>query len=226
MALAICIALMAAGCSGTEKAAMAGDAETNDIEEKTEEYTEEIEDVEDTSVAEPGVYAEFRQNDGTIEIIPIEGGITDSTVLPTFTCTFGDIIYGAQNSHEEERIFAKECCRDRPACMLVSEEFMAGKEHDAIVYSLSNLAAMANEFGSLEPVLNDVVYETGEDGRVTKSFYNVYFGSADKDGQIIYDNRARKWYVGDTEYSGSMDDEDTIAVWWTVFEHADGKEQE
>ncbi len=226
MALVICIALMATGCSGTEKAAMAGDAETNAIEENAEENTDITEEPEDTAVAEPGVYAELSQYDGTIEIIPVEGGITDSTVLPTFTCTFGDMINEAQNALEEGRVFPKEFFRDLTACMLVSEEFMAGKEHDAIVYSLSNLAAMANEFESLDPVLNDVVYETGEDGYVTKSFYNVYFGSADKDGQIIYDNQARKWYVGDTEYSGSMDDEDTIAVWWTVFEHADGKEQE
>ena len=40
MALVICIALMATGCSGTEKAAMAGDAETNAIEENAEENTD------------------------------------------------------------------------------------------------------------------------------------------------------------------------------------------
>ena len=134
MALVICIALMATGCSGTEKAAMAGDAETNAIEENAEENTDITEEPEDTAVAEPGVYAELSQYDGTIEIIPVEGGITDSTVLPTFTCTFGDMINEAQNALEEGRVFPKEFFRDLTACMLVSEEFMAGKEHDAIVY--------------------------------------------------------------------------------------------
>ena len=92
------------------------------------------------------------------------------------------------------------------------------------MYSLSTLAAMANEFWSLDPVLESVVYEASDDGYIAKSIYNVHFGSADKDGQIIYDNQARKWYLGDTEYSGSIDSKETLAVWWTVFEAADGKD--
>lgn len=56
--------------------------------------------------------------------------------------------------------------------------------------------------------------------------FSIFFSrSADKDGQIIYDNQARKWYLGDTEYSGSIDSKETLAVWWTVFETADGKDQ-
>ena len=34
IALAICIVMMTAGCSATEEAAMAGNSETSDIEEK------------------------------------------------------------------------------------------------------------------------------------------------------------------------------------------------
>ena len=93
------------------------------------------------------------------------------------------------------------------------------------MFSLSNLAAMANEFWSLEPDLKSVVYETSDDGSVAKSIYNVHFGSADKDGQIIYDNKARQWYLGDTAYSGSLDSEETIAMWWTVFDVANGDGQ-
>ena len=128
----------------------------------------------------------------------------------------------AQNALEEGRVFPKEFFRDLTACMLISEESMAGKEHDAIMYSLSTLAAMANEFWSLDPVLKNVVYELGDDGSVARSIYNVNFGSAGQDGQIVYDNRARQWYLGDAEYSGSIDDEETLAVWWTVFDIADG----
>ena len=50
----------------------------------------------------------------------------------------------------------------------------------------------------------------------------MHFGSADQDGQIIYDNQAGKWYLEDTEYSGSIDSKDTLAMWWTVFDIADG----
>ena len=219
MALIICVAMMAGGCSSKEEAAMTGDIETNDIEEEAEETTE------DTPVAAPGVYAELKRNDNSIEITPIPGGITDSTVLPTFKCTFGDMTDEAQNALEEGRSFPKEFFRDLTACMLISEESMAGKEHDAIMFSLSNLAAMANEFWSLEPDLKSVVYETSDDGSVAKSIYNVHFGSADKDGQIIYDNKARQWYLGDTAYSGSLDSEETIAMWWTVFDVANGDGQ-
>ena len=219
VALVICIALMAAGCSATEETAMESDANTNDIEEEAAETTE------DTPVAAPGVYAELKRNDSSVEITPVPGGITDSTVLPTFTCTFGDMTNEAQNALEEGRVFPKEFFRDLTACMLISEETMAGKEHDAIMYSLSTLAAMANEFWSLDPVLNNVVYEAADDGSIAKSIYNVHFRSADKDGQIIYDNQARKWYLGDAEYSGSIDSQETIAMWWTVFDIADGNIQ-
>lgn len=217
--LLICFTLMAAGCSGTDNAAMAGDTETNDMEENVTENTEE------TPAAEPGVYAVLKQYDNKIEITPVPGGITDSTVLPTFKCTFGDMTDEAQKALEEGRTFPKEFFRDLTACMLISEDQMAGKEHDAIMYSLSTLAAMANEFWSLDPALKTVEYEAGDDGRIEKSIYNVHFGSADKDGQIIYDNQARKWYLGDAEYSGSIDSEQTLAMWWTVFDVADGSNQ-
>ena len=181
------------------------------------------EKTEDAATA--GVYAELTQHDRTIEIVPVPGGITDSTVLPTFNCTFGDMTNEAQNVLEEGRIFPKEFFRDLTACMLVSEKSMEGKDHDAIMYSLTNLAAMANEFCSLDPVLKNVVYEVGDDGNITRSIYNVYFGSGDKDGQIVYYNQDRKWYLGEIEYSGSLDDEETLAVWWTVFDVADGNIQ-
>ena len=222
MALIICVVMMASGCSSTEETAMTGDVETNDIEEEAAENTEYT---EDTPAAAPGVYAELKRNDNSIEITPIPGGITDSTVLPTFTCTFGDMTNEAQNALEKGRVFPKEFFRDLTACMLISEETMAGKEHDAIMYSLSTLAAMANEFWSLDPVLNNVVYEAADDGSIAKSIYNVHFRSADKDGQIIYDNQARKWYLGDAEYSGSIDSEETLAMWWTIFDVADGNVQ-
>ncbi len=222
MALIICVAMMAGGCSSKEEAAMTGDAETNDIEE---EATVNTENTADTPVAAPGVYAELKRNDSSIEITPVPGGITDSTVLPTFKCTFGDMTNEAQNALEEGRVFPKEFFRDLTACMLISEETMAGKEHDAIMYSLSTLAAMANEFWSLDPVLNNVVYEAADDGSIARSVYNVHFGSADKDGQIIYDNQARKWYLGDAEYSGSIDSDETLAMWWTIFDVADGNVQ-
>lgn len=215
MALVICLALMAGGCSAKEETAPAGTAETGAVEENAAENT----------VDAAGVYAELTQNDTTIEITPIPGGITDSTVLPTFKCTFGDMTNEAQNALEEGRVFPKEFFRDLTACMLISEEMMAGKDHEAIMYSLTTLAAMANEFWSLDPALKNVVYETGDDGTVVRSIYNVHFGSGDKDGQIIYDNQTRKWYLGDAEYSGSIDSEDTLAVWWTIFDIADGNIQ-
>ena len=199
--LVICIALIATGCSGAEEAAMAGDMETNDIESKITEDTDNTESTEDAATTAPGVYAELKQYDKTIEITPIPGGITDSTVLPTFKCTFGDMTDGAQGALEEGRTFPKEFFRDLTACMLISEDRMAGAEHDAIMYSLSTLAAMANEFWSLDPVLKNVEYEVGDDGSIAKSIYNVHFGSADKDGQIIYDNQARKWYLGRISYN-------------------------
>lgn len=213
MALIICLTLMASGCSAKEETAPAGDAETSGIEENAAENTD------------TGVYAELTQNDSTIEITPIPGGITDSTVLPTFKCTFGEMTNEAQNALEEGRVFPKEFFRDLTACMLISEEMMAGKDHEAIMYSLTTLAAMANEFWSLDPALKNVVYETGDDGTVVRSIYNVHFGSGDKDGQIIYDNQTRKWYLGDAEYSGSIDSEDTLAVWWTIFDIANGDVQ-
>ena len=217
--LVLCIAVLAASCSMKEEAAMAGDIETNDIEEKASESTE------DAAAPTPGVYAEMKRYDNKAEITPVKGGITDNTVLPTFKCTFGDMTTEAQNALEEGRTFPKEFFRDLTACMLISEESMAGKEHDAIMYSLSTLAAMANEFWSMDPSLKSVVYEVADEGYVAKSIYNVHFGAADQDGQIIYDNQARKWYLGDAEYSGSIDSEDTLAMWWTVFDIADGNDQ-
>ena len=219
IALLICIALMAAGCSETEDAAMTGDTGTN----RSDEAASEAE--EDTPVAAPGVYAEMKQYDNKIEITPVPGGISDSTVLPTFRCTFGDMTDQAQNALNEGRTFPKEFFRDLTACMLISEAQMEGKEHDAIMYSLSTLAAMANEFWSMEPSLKNVEYEAGSDGSIVRSIYNVHFGSDGKDGQIVYDNQARKWYLGDTEYSGSIDSQETLAMWWTVFDIADGNGQ-
>ena len=219
VALLICLTMIATGCSVTEEAAMAGDIETNDIEEKTSENTE------DTAAPAPGDYAEIKRYDKKAEITPVPGGITDSTVLPTFKCTFGDMTTEAQNALEEGRTFPKEFFRDLTAGMLISEDSMAGKEHDAIMYSLSTLAAMANEFWSMDPSLKNVVYEVADEGYVAKSIYNVHFGAADQDGQIIYDNQARKWYLGDAEYSGSIDSQETIAMWWTVFDIADGNIQ-
>jgi hypothetical protein len=207
MVILACSVIMAlSGCSGTEQTNFAGDTDTNAVEENTAEITED-------AAPAPGVYADLIQNDKTIEITPIQGGITDSTVLPTFSCTFGDMTDEAQNALEEGNVFPKEFFRDLTACMLISEDFMEGKDHDAIMYSLTNLAAMANEFGPMDPALINVVYEMSDDGGVAKSIYNVHFAAADKDGQIIYDNQARKWYLGDTEYAGSIDSEQTLAIW-------------
>lgn len=218
VALIVCFALVASGCSTTDEADPAVGAAMNNIGESAAESTEE-------TVPAVGVYAELIRHDQTIEITPVEGGITDSTVLPTFKCTFGDMTSEAQNAREEGRVFPKEFFRDLTACMLISEEMMAGKDHDAIMYALSTLAAMANEFWSLDPVLKNVEYEIGDDGNVARSIYNVHFGTGDQDGQIIYDNQARKWYLGEAEYSGSIDSTETIAVWWTVFDVADGNIQ-
>lgn len=247
IALLICITLMAAGCSGSENAAMAGDSQTNDtqaeandnkadtndnktdtndMEEKTTDNGgSSAESKAETPAAVPGVYADYKQYDSKLEVTPIPGGITNSTVLPTFRCTFADMANEAQNALEQGRTFPKDFFRDLTACMLISEEQMQGKEHDAIMFSLSTLAAMANEFWSLEPVLKNVVYEAGTDGRVARTVYNVHFNSADKDGQIIYDNQARKWYLNETEYSSSLDNEQTIAMWWTVLDVANGDAQ-
>ena len=115
VALVICIALLAAGCSTKEEAAMDSDTETNAIEENVTENaadTAETADAADTAVTEDaattedaentapaaasGVYAEIKRSDKTVEITPIPGGITDSTVLPTFKCTFGDMTNEAQ----------------------------------------------------------------------------------------------------------------------------------
>ena len=217
--LVICIAMLATGCSVKEETAMESDIDANEIEEKETENTEEA------AAPAPGVYAEIKRYDKKIEIIPVQGGITDSTVLPTFKCTFGDMTDSAQKALEEGRTFPKEFFRDLTACMLVSEESMAGKEHDAIMYSLSTLAGLANEFWSMEPALKNIEYEVSDDGNIVRSIYNVHFGSADRDGQIIYDNQARKWYLGDAEYSGSIDSEETLAMWWTIFDIADGNDQ-
>ena len=231
IAVVMCIALMATGCSKTEEPAAIDDADTGDVaEEVTEDAAEEIaEEAADNTAASdaaaPGVYAVLEQVDNTIEITPVPGGITDSTVLPTFKCTFGDMTYEAQKALEEGRVFPADFFRDLTACTLISEEFLAGKEHDTIMYSVSTLAGLANEFWSMDPVLKNVVYELADDGSVAKSIYNVHFGAADQDGQIIYDNQARKWYLGDTEYSGSIDSQETIAMWWTVFDVADGNGQ-
>lgn len=219
IAFLICIALIAAGCSGKEEAAVTDDTQTNEIEEEAEATTE------DAAATAFGVYAEIKQQDNIIEITPVPGGIQDSTVLPTFNCTFGDMTSEAQRALEDGRAFPTEFFRDLTACMLISEEQMEGKEHDAIMYSLSTLAGLANEFGPMDPALMNVTYEVGSDGSIIKSTYNVYFGSSGQDGQIIYDNQARKWYLGDAEYSGSIDSEDTLAVWWTVFEVANGNDQ-
>ena len=223
IALILSFAMLAAGCSGTEEAAVTDDSQTNEIGENAEETAEDAS--EDAAAPAAGVYAELKQQGNMLEVTPVPGGITDSTVLPTFTCTFGDMTAEAQNALEEGRTFPSEFFRDLTACMLISEESMAGKEHDAIMYALSTLAAMANEFWSMEPELKNVTYETAEDGSITKSIYNVHYGASDQDGQIIYDNQARKWYLGDTEYSGSLDSDETIAMWWTVFDIANGNNQ-
>ena len=192
-------------------------------EGKNYDVTEDTEEAGMT--AEPGVYAVLEQLDNSIEVSPIPGGITDSTILPTFKCTFGDMTTGAQNALEEGRVFPKEFFRDLTACMLISEEQMAGKDHDAIMYALCSLAAMANEFWSLDPTLKNVVYEFTDDGQAAKSIYNVHFGAADKDGQIVYDNQNGKWYLDNAEYSGSLDSDQTLAIWWTIFDIADGNDQ-
>ena len=223
LALIMCVALTAAGCSGTGDTAAAAAPDMSDAANDAAEET--TDDTDSSAAAAPGVYAVLTQSGNNVEITPVPGGITDSTVLPTFKCTFGDMTDEAQKALEEGRVFPKEFFRDLTACMLISEEFMAGKEHDAVMYSLSTLAAMANEFYSLDPSLKNVVYELAEDGSVAKSIYNVHFGAADKDGQIAYDNRARQWYLGDAEYSGSIDSSETLAVWWTVFDVANGDVQ-
>ena len=101
MVILACSVIMAlSGCSGTEQTGFAGDTDTNAVEENTAEITED-------AAPAPGVYADLIQNDKTIEITPIQGGITDSTVLPTFSCTFGDMTDEAQNALEEGNIFPK-----------------------------------------------------------------------------------------------------------------------
>jgi hypothetical protein len=156
-----------------------------------------------------------------LEVVPVKGGITDNTVFPTFTCTFGDITNEIQSALEEGRIFPKEYFRDMLSCVLISSEELSKQSHEDILEQLTTSATLSNNFYASNPVLKKLIYDyRGETNRMT---YLTSMNNVDHDVAITVDLKEGKFYLDGVEYSSKALDDESFNIMNVVIRIANGE---
>ena len=254
ISLILCSALIisAAGCAGTSKSdpaaspeaayASADDAEsTRDSEAAAPESTEtpgdtasdETPAAASESMTAPAASASGTDEydaeyafvhvkfDGTNTIVIPNGTVNDDTVLYNDKTLGGLCDYIDSEVLEDGRTINRDFLYGLVAVEIVDPKLFASYEpfSMAMIYSLT----IANEFYGTDVSLTDMILDSTEN---TKQSFEVV--AEGKEDTWILDGHEKKFYLnnGSTEYTSTMFDAETMAVWSIVLDEYFGVSSE
>ena len=243
LAILICAALLicSAGCGADKKADAAPSAEETVAEEavaetpETEGSVAEAPAADETPAASSGaeetpyeeVIAEESEamagsgdydyqyafvnvkgsDDGKIYVYP-NGTVNDETVLYNDKTLGGLCDYVDEKVLEKGRTINREFLYDLVALQVIDPELIS--DYTSFNYAMSYCLTIANEFYSIDVDVKDLILDNKEE---TKQVFDVV--AAGKEDTWIFDGHEKKFYLnnGNTEYTSSMFDAQTMAVW-------------
>ena len=204
--------------STDQTAAADGALPTDSADEVVEEETA----VEETS---PGggamtyTYATAQYEGGKLLVIP-NGTVSDSTVLYNDKMLGGLCDYVDSKVLEDGRTINREFLYDLISVQVIDPQLYL--DYDSFSRVMCMCLTMANEFNSIDVRVKDLVLDSNEN---TKQVFEVT--AEGKDTSWILDGHTYQFYLndGNTEYTSSMFDPETLAVWSFVLDEYFGVEK-
>ena len=152
--------------------------------------------------------------DGTKNIVIPNGTVGDETVLYNDMTLGGLCDYIDSTVLEDGRTINRQFLYGLISVEVIDPSLFASYEQfsRAMIYSLT----IANEFYSIDVSLKDLIRDTAEN---TKQVFEVV--AEGKEDSWILDGHENRFYLnnGDTEYSSTMFDPETMAVWSVVLDN-------
>lgn len=151
--------------------------------------------------------------DGTNLIVIPNGTVNDDTVIYNEKTLGALCDYIDSNVLDGGRTINRKFLHGLVSTQVVDPKMMASYEqfNRTMIYCLT----IANEFYSVDVTLNDLILDTTNN---TKQVFEVT--AEGKDDSWILDGHEKKFYLngGSTEYTSSMFDSQTLAVWSFVLD--------
>ena len=146
-------------------------------------------------------------DDGKIYVYP-NGTVNDETVLYNDKTLGGLCDYVDEKVLEKGRTINREFLYDLVALQVIDPELIS--DYTSFNYAMSYCLTIANEFYSIDVDVKDLILDNKEE---TKQVFDVV--AAGKEDTWIFDGHEKKFYLnnGNTEYTSSMFDAQTMAVW-------------
>ena len=146
-------------------------------------------------------------DDGKIYVYP-NGTVNDETVLYNGKTLGGLCDYVDEKVLEKGRTINREFLYDLVALQVIDPELIS--DYTSFNYAMSYCLTIANEFYSIDVDVKDLILDNKEE---TKQVFDVV--AAGKEDTWIFDGHEKKFYLnnGNTEYTSSMFDAQTMAVW-------------
>ena len=151
--------------------------------------------------------------DGTNLIVIPNGTVNDDTVIYNGKTLGALCDYIDSNVLDGTRTINRKFLHGLVSTQVIDPKMMSSYEqfNRAMIYCLT----IANEFYSIDVTLNDLILDTTNN---TKQVFEVT--AEGKDDSWILDGHEKKFYLngGSTEYTSSMFDSQTLAVWSFVLD--------
>lgn len=214
----------------TPAAEEAGSANKDALEASTEIETGEIESAASALAAAPsGTVSDTgsageENYDAVYEYVNVKIDGTNLIVIPNGTVNDDTVIYNEKtlgalcdyidsNVLDGTRTINRKFLHGLVSTQVIDPKMMSSYEqfNRTMIYCLT----IANEFYSIDVTLNDLILDTTNN---TKQVFEVT--AEGKDDSWILDGHEKKFYLngGSTEYTSSMFDPQTLAVWSFVLD--------
>ena len=160
------------------------------------------------------------QNEGDKLIVVPNGTVSDSTVLYNDKMLGGLCDYVDSKVLEDGRTINREFLYDLISVQVIDPQLYP--DYDSFSRVMCMCLTMANEFNSIDVRVKDLVLDSNEN---TKQVFEVT--AEGKDTSWILDGHTYQFYLndGNTEYTSSMFDAETLAVWSFVLDEYFGVEK-
>ena len=151
-------------------------------------------------------------DDGKIYVYP-NGTVNDETVLYNGKTLGGLCDYVDEKVLEKGRTINREFLYDLVALQVIDPELIS--DYTSFNYAMSYCLTIANEFHSIDVRVKDLVLDYND---IVRQNFDVI--AEGKEDTWILDGHEKKFYLngGSTEYTSSMFDAETMAVWSVVLD--------
>ena len=202
-----------------EQTAETGDALPTDSANEIVEEEAAAEEVAPGGGAMTYAYATAQYEGDKLLVVP-NGTVSDSTVLYNDKMLGGLCDYIDSEVLEDGRTINREFLYDLISVEVIDPQLYP--DYDSFSRVMYMCLTMANEFNSIDVRVKDLVLDPNEN---TKQVFEVT--AEGKDTSWILDGHTYQFYLndGNTEYTSSMFDAETMAVWSFVLDEYFGVEK-